>query len=68
MFRGVASIGLRGLEPPLCLLTEWARLGYPILSEVPEPPLCYSQTLACITKRLQTSAINGSYHETWLKT
>ena len=22
--RGVASIGLSGFEPPLCLLTEWA--------------------------------------------
>ena len=35
--RGVASIGLRGLEPPLCLLTEWAGLGYSILSAVRLP-------------------------------
>ena len=35
--RGVASIGLSGLEPPLCLLTEWAGLGYPILSAVRLP-------------------------------
>ena len=72
--RGVASIGLRGLEPPPPFVFSLSGLANTVSSIKfarlsPPPPFSYySKTLACGTKRLYTSAINGSYHETRLKT
>ena len=65
---GIARGGLWGLKPPPhCSDTQQQVCLLDIAKLQPEPPPCYSTTLACVTRRLWKSVINCSYHEICLK-